>query len=434
MDEPASGVRTRMQALDALIREAVARAQTGKEGVEGDTMLFLGNRHQSFPALVVRDPVLEPVDKLVWMAIMLTVYRSTGNTAFPGHDTIGRIANISSRSTVARAIAVLRATRWLTLCARVRSACGRFSGNVYALHDEPLGLADALHLDDGYMAFLETSLNHAHARVRAVARAVLDSMDEDIGAGRDVLAQAHPLQRRLERMVLSGETGASRRFFAFTANTVRQLWGQSASTEAQDTHRDQNSNTVNHHDQNLVMVSGSSSSSINKTTTTTPGATEKKSAPGCGEFRSLVWPSRLDANQRIIAERYLRTIDAKHRQAVLDELEGRFRAETKGMDPLYDELSFLHALCRAVTAGKFHPRLGLRVCSERTGRARTRMPASTPRIAEPAEETAEQRIERMAHAREHMTKIRAILGMAPPAEKPAAGSAGGQERPKAHSE
>lgn len=431
MDEPASGVRTRMQALDALIREAVASAQAGKEGVEGDTMLFLGNRHQSFPSLVVRDPVLEPVDKLVWMAIMLTVYRSTGNTAFPGHDAIGRIANISSRSTVARAIAVLRATRWLTLCARVRSVRGRFSGNVYALHDEPLGLADALRLDDGYMAFLEASLNHGHARVCTVARAVLDSMDEDIGAGRDVLAQAHPLQRRLERMVLSGESGASRRFFAFTANTVRQLWGQSGSTEAQDIHRDQNSNTVNHHDQNLVMVS---SSNINKTTTTTPGVTEKKSAPGCGEFRSLVWPSRLDANQRIIAERYLHTIDAKHRQAVLDELEGRFRAEAKGMDPLYDELSFLYALCKAVTAGKFHPRLGLRVCSERTGRAKTRMSASTPRIAEPAEETAEQRIERMAHAREHMAKIRAILGMAPLAEKPADGSAGRQERPKAHSE
>lgn len=431
MDELASGVRTRAQTLDALIREAVARAQAGKEEVEGDAMLFLGNRHQSFPALVVRDPVLEPVDKLVWMAIMLTVYRSTGNTAFPGHDAIGRIANISSRSTVARAIAVLRSTRWLTLCARVRSARGRFSGNVYALHDEPLGLADALHLDDSYMAFLEASLNHGHARVRAVVRAVLDSMDEDIGARRDVLAQAHPLQRRLERMVLSGEAGVSRRFFAFTANTVRQLWGQSASTEVQDTHRDQNSNTVNHHDQNLVMVS--SSSDINKTTTTTSGVTEKKSAPGRGEFRSLVWPSRLDTNQRIIAERYLRTIDAEHWQAVLDELEGRFRAEAKGMDPLYDELSFLHALCKAVTAGKFHPRLGLRVCSERTGRAKIRMSACTPRIAEPAEETAEQRIERMTHAREHMAKIRAILGMAPPAEKPADGSAGGQERPKAPS-
>ncbi len=431
MDEPASGVRAHAQALDALIREAVVRAQAGKEGVESDAMLFLGNRHQSFPALMVRDPVLEPVDKLVWMAIMLTVYRSTGNTAFPGHDAIGRIANISSRSTVARAIAVLRATRWLTLCARVRSARGRFSGNVYALHDEPLGLADALHLDDGYMAFLEASLNHIHARVRAVVRAVLDSMDEDIGAGRDVLAQIHLLQRRLESMALSGEAGTSRRFFAFTASTVRQLWGQSGSTEAQDIHRDQNSNTVNHHDQNSVMVS--SSSNINKTTTTTPGVTEKKSAPGCGEFRSLVWPSRLDANQRIIAERYLRTIGAEHRQTVLDELEGRFRAEAKGMDPLYDELSFLHALCKAVTAGKFNPRLGLRVCSDRTGRAKTRMSASTPRIAEPAEETAEQRIERMAHAREHMAKIRAILGMAPPAEKSADGSAGGQERPKAPS-
>ena len=43
-------------------------------------MVFLGNRHQSFPTSVVKDPVLEPVDKLVWMAIMLAVPETGGNT------------------------------------------------------------------------------------------------------------------------------------------------------------------------------------------------------------------------------------------------------------------------------------------------------------------------------------------------------------------
>ena len=38
-------------------------------------------------------PVLEPVDKLVWMAIMLGVQETGGNTAFPGYEAIGRIAN-----------------------------------------------------------------------------------------------------------------------------------------------------------------------------------------------------------------------------------------------------------------------------------------------------------------------------------------------------
>ena len=46
------------------------------------------------------------------------VQETGGNTSFPGYGAIGRMANIASRTTIARAIAILRATRWLTLCRR----------------------------------------------------------------------------------------------------------------------------------------------------------------------------------------------------------------------------------------------------------------------------------------------------------------------------
>ena len=153
-------------------------------------MLFLGNRHHAFPTAVIKDPVLEPVDKLVWMVIMLGVQETGGNTAFPGYDAIGSMANIASRSTIARAIAILRATRWLTLCRRVRTPSGRFCGNVYALHDEPLPLADACHLDADYRVFLQKAAEHTHRRVRAVAQGVLQSIDEDTRMGCKVMAPA----------------------------------------------------------------------------------------------------------------------------------------------------------------------------------------------------------------------------------------------------
>jgi hypothetical protein len=101
------------------------------------------------------------------------VQETGGNTAFPGYGAIGRIANVASRSTIARAIAILRATRWLTLCRRVRTPSGRFCANVYALHDEPLPLADACHLDADYRVFLRQAAEHTHRRVRAVAQGVL---------------------------------------------------------------------------------------------------------------------------------------------------------------------------------------------------------------------------------------------------------------------
>lgn len=143
MGEGSRGLRPETHALDALIQATIERVQRESGNTHADTMLFMGNRHQSFPTLVVQDPVLEPVDKLVWMVIMLQAQETGGSTAFPSYEYLAKKTNVSSTSTISRAIAILRATRWLTLCARLREASGRFRGNVYALHDEPLPLADA---------------------------------------------------------------------------------------------------------------------------------------------------------------------------------------------------------------------------------------------------------------------------------------------------
>ena len=203
-----------------------------------DTMLFMGNRHQAFPTLVVQDPVLEPVDKLVWMVIMLQAQETGGSTAFPSYEYLAKKTNVSSTSTISRAIAILRATRWLTLCARLREASGRFRGNVYALHDEPLPLVDALHLDPDYMKFLQQSLAHHHARVRRVAKGVLDTIDEDIQEGLDICAQGHPLERRMQAAEAI-QQDSPRRYFAFSAKVMTRL--RNVVGEDGTDHRDQNS-------------------------------------------------------------------------------------------------------------------------------------------------------------------------------------------------
>ena len=399
MDEPDPGVQPQTLALDTLIRETIARTRTSADRKPADTMLFLGNRHQSFPARMVQDPVLEPVDKLVWMVILLAVSETASAIAFPSYEAIGRQANVSSRSTIARAIAILRATRWLTLCARVRTPAGKFRGNVYALHDEPLPLADALHLDSGYMAFLQDAQRHRHARVRAVAKGVLDAMDEAIQAGLDVTAPEHPLERRIQALAMTEERGGARRYFAFTENTVRQLWNAPGCQSLQASHHDQNSNSVHR-----------SSSYIYKTTTTKKRSKfDITGEEGC----ALVYPQRLAPNHREVAARYLRRIAPEHRQPVLDELEGRCRAERKGMAPLYDEIRFLHALCRAVRDDKFQPNLGIRIGTERE---RSRQRAVTAAHDRKVESEA-QRAERMACHRREMAKIKDLVGLGTSTEK-----------------
>lgn len=403
MNEMPAAIRPETRALDTLIQQIIAQAERSQG--EGDRMVFLGNRHQSFPTAVIEDPVLEPVDKVIWMVIMLAAREMGRDTAFPGYEIIGKRANVASRSTIARAIAILRATRWLTLCARVRRASGKFHGNLYALHDEPLPLVDALHLDTRYMAFLNQATGHGHARVRAVAQGVLDSIGEGIQAGEDVTRQEHAIERRLESRA-DRQGRHPRRFFSFTAGVIRQLYPNTTAADQGVNHHDQNSNSVRV--RNLPAQNSNSSSSskyINTTTTNTPSNFDIAGESG----QPLVYPSRLSANQRDIAARYLDTLSPDQRQPILDELEGRFRAEGKGMKPVYDAISFLHALCKRVHKGDFQPNLGLGVCEARAKEVRAeskRIPSPTP-----SKETEERRQRRMAICQTEITKMRKILGM-----------------------
>ena len=355
-------IRPQTYALDALIRETVSRAR--RDG-GADALLFLGNRHHAVPALVVQDPVLEPVDKLIWMVIYDNGRETGAKAVFPSYTDIARLANVASTSTVARAIAILRATRWLSLCARGRDAGGRFSGNVYALHDEPLPLADALHLDPSYMAFLQASRRHHHARVRRVAAAVCESLDTEIRAGKDVLAPTNLIERRLEA-VRAVHQGGGRRYFSFNAAVLSSLANTGTEREAVD--QDQNSKAVAEYPQKSKAAPCSSSQYINTTTTT---KTDREiSARAAVSPDALIFPARLQDNQRALAARYLVQVPVEHRQAVLDELEGRLQAACHGAKPLYDALRYLHRLCVAVTRGEFYPNLGLKVQGARERRRR----------------------------------------------------------------
>ena len=341
MNNYQTNVRPEILALGTLIETTIERISNNESKRSGEGMLFFGNRQTAFPVQVVTDSVLEPVDKLVWMTILMQARASSAYTAFPSYDCIQKTANIASRSTVARSIAVLRATRWLTLWARVRECSGRFGGSVYALHDESLPLVDVLHLDTGYMTFLDTAQQHAHARVRLVAKGVLETLDVNIRNGIDVLAGHRPVPHVKETVTTKLNEGQN--------CNVRVLKQRSAQT---DTHADVGEN---------------------------PGVPQPTNPPkqsnglimGEGEV-PLVYPKRLDRNQWALTNRYLASVLPEQRQPILDELEGRLRSVEKGMRPLYDEMSFLNSLCTAMRKGEFKLKLGASVQTERTARERVR--------------------------------------------------------------
>ena len=125
---------------------------------------------------------------------------------------------------------------------------------------------------------------------------------------------------------------------------------------------------------------------------------------------TLVYPKRLGDNQRGIADRYLATVPPVQRQPILDELEGRFLAEKKGMKPIYDEIRFLNSLCRLAKQGKFEPNLGLKVRQRREGHeaGSQRTPAAAG-VSAPAQ-SDHQREQRLAVSRASLISIRECLG------------------------
>ena len=364
MSQSESKIRPATQALEALIRRTLSQVEATINATTVDARLFLGNRHHACPARLVQDPVLEPVDKVVWLVIWQHGQAAGTNSAFPNYNTIARQANIASSATVSRAIALLRATRWLSVCARVRDGGGRFRGSVYALHDQPLPLADAMHLDPDYLTFVNAARQHHHARVRKVADAVLAAIDDDSKAGVDVPAPMPVNAQRCEAV----HQASPRRYFSFTASVLPRLANQAPARAM--THQASDSKNDTDRLQNLSpqkSKSVGSSSYIYITTTTKTNKIQKLNTDPGGE--SLIYPRRLVADQRELAARYLDSVPAEQRQPVLDELEGRIRAEKHGAKPVYDELRYLHHLCTQVNAGGFHPNLALKVQGERARRA-----------------------------------------------------------------
>ncbi len=352
--------------LQALIAKTVAQLRHRITEGDLDAVLCIGQRHHAFPSLVVTDPILEPVDKIIWMVIWQQGAAAGLAAAFPKYSELACRANVSSDSTVGRALAILRATRWLSLCARVRGVNGRYRGNVYALHDEPLPLRETLILDTEYMAFLERAVRHHHARVRAIAAGVVASVDTDIRAGVDVTEFVPAIERRLaaDAAMTRGGTG---RYFSFTSDVVKSL--SNAHVLDQSDHQHQNLVSVDHQHQNLVPQNSKTDSCCSnniKTTTTDLGLPNEKNSTSTDPDPELVYPSALTPNQRHLAARHLAQLPVAQRQVVLDELEGRLRAARHhGAKPVHNELRYLQHLCKLALVGGFEPTLGLKIAAAR---------------------------------------------------------------------
>jgi len=171
-----------------------------------DAFLYSGNRHESVPRALFLDRRLTPLERNAWQVFRLQL-QSDGVTAFPTYDQLRPYlasmpcAAQASHETVARALTLLRLTRWLSLVRRRRDPkTGRILGNLYVLHDEPLTPFEAMQLDPDYLGLVSQALTHAAKAVQIVGMNTLREIAEDpMLNGRTLPTRLQVLAQRMAR-------------------------------------------------------------------------------------------------------------------------------------------------------------------------------------------------------------------------------------------
>lgn len=180
--------------LGDLFAQALEHMQSRQDGVAAepatasrciDGFIFSGNRHDSVPRALLLDNRLTPLERNAWQVVRLML-KEDGVTTLSTYDQFAPwlsslpLTARASHETVARALTVLRLTRWTSLVQRRRDPkTGRVQGNLYVLHDAPLTPFEAIQLDSDYLALVGRSLSHASRSIQRIGLHTLEEMVSD---------------------------------------------------------------------------------------------------------------------------------------------------------------------------------------------------------------------------------------------------------------
>jgi hypothetical protein len=207
--ERAASPQSSEPALGKLARITTANAAS-------DGLLFAGQRHEVVPRALFLDRRLTPLERTTWQVCRLML-NDDGISAFPTYDRLRPFLSSvpyscrASDETIARALTMLRLTRWLTLVRHRRDdQTGRIQGNLYVLHDEPLTPWEAIQLDPHYLSLVSQSLTHASKAIQTVAFHTLKEITADpLLAGRVLPSRVYMLAQRLAEQGCDGVLDAN---------------------------------------------------------------------------------------------------------------------------------------------------------------------------------------------------------------------------------
>ena len=418
--------RSRTAPLDATLLHLRALT-TSREA--GDGILFAGNPHESVPRALFLDARLTPLERNAWAVIRLML-NEDGVTAFPSYAQLRPfLASVvgsenASDETIARALTVLRLTRWLSLARRRRDpATGRLLGNLYVLHDEPLTPYEVLKLDPDYLELVSRALTHASKTIQYSSCNVLNELTEDPRLSGEIPRTR--LEALLERIASLESNGKStlndvaRNAIARDDNAplpprVAAPSGESADEETGDAALHISAEPSSESEERALPSSdsedGVNSSKAGFLRNPKKDCTVRtvqyedinikiRTVPPAGACARVSLPARftrLRPEQQAGALAALQPLEPALQQAVLDEWEARCREST-----VRKPAGYLFALIQRALRGEFRAWAG-----QAAGRAQAGVTPEARDDPTPAEVAR-----RRAQAQQHIAKLKALLAI-----------------------
>lgn len=327
---------------------------------QSDGFIFSGNRHDSVPRALLTDNRLTPLERNAWQVFRLLL-DDDDITALPTYDQLAPwlasmpCATRASHETVARALTLLRLTRWISLVRRRRDPrTGRIQGNLYVLHDEPLTPYEAIQLDTNYLGLVSQSLVHASKSTQRVG--------------------VHTLKEIIDDPLLSGQELPSR-LQVLSQRLAAQGWAEPGSypqaVDIHDSEDGQNDLLRNRGDLSSESEAGektqkTGSLRIPKTDSTVRKEKEIKEVRtvprGLGMLRLPERFMSLKAEQQSGALAALQPVDPDLHQAVLDEWDARCHATT-----VRNPAGYLFGIIQKAMRGEFRAWAGQKTSPDTTG-------------------------------------------------------------------
>ncbi|MDT4818649.1 hypothetical protein FQZ97_517470 [compost metagenome] len=335
-------------ALSTLLDDALRHLPPNREHTPAsDGFLYSGNRHESVPRALFLDTRLTPLERNAWQIIRLML-NADGVTAFPTYDQLRPYlastpcAQQASYETVARALTLLRLTRWLSLVRRRRDPkTGRIKGNLYVLHDEPLTPFEAMQLDPEYLGLVGQALEHASKAVQRVGYRTLQDISEDPLLSDRVLPTR--LQVLVQRMAQGGVSSLGR-------YPQEQPIHESEEGENALLRNGEPSSSDSEAGANASNTAPLRNPKRDRTSTRIDKAV--RTVPRAREHPPLRLPERFLAlrdEQQAGALVALQQVEAEQRQAVLDEWAARCRS-----NEVRKPAGYLFGIIQAAIRGEFN--------------------------------------------------------------------------------